>query len=129
MRTLLVTVAVRLLGMGRRSGDGRLSSDEGIVVPFCGAGEVLSANSRSQFGSRRTSSGIGSRPSGRGYCSRRRWRRVIDQGTKDPSMLEWIRDGKCRFAVDRKDMIEVTTVLKITGKGNLLFLTSSRDMV
>ncbi len=55
-----------------------------------GTSEVLSAKLSIHFGSRRTSSGIGSSPSGRGYFSRRVWRRLVDQGRKEPSML-----GKC----------------------------------
>jgi hypothetical protein len=113
MRALLVMVAVRLLGMGRRSGGGRLSSDAGVEVPFCGTGGVLSAKSRSQFGSRSTSSGIGSRPSGRGYCSRRHWRSATDQGTKEPSILGWIRIKECKFAIDKKEVIEMMTKLEV----------------
>jgi hypothetical protein len=95
MRMLLVTVAARLLGMGRRSEVGMSSSDVssegGVGAPFWVVEWLSSTKSRSQFGSRRTSSGIGSRPSGRGYCSRRRCRSVADQGTKDPSILESVR--------------------------------------
>lgn len=81
MRSLEVIVAVRPLGMERRSVGGR-SADVGGCVPFVDVEESLSllsssdvpfwsAKSRTQFGSRRTSSGIGSRPSGRGYSSSR----------------------------------------------------------
>ena len=87
MRVLLVIRAGMPLGMERRAGGGAspLEIDTGGATPF--SGEVLSAKSRIHFGSRRTSSGIAARPSGRGYCSRRRWRRVTDQGTNEPSTL------------------------------------------
>lgn len=51
---------------------------------------MLSTKSSSQFGSRRTSSGIGSTPSGNGYCSSRCWRSLTDHGTNDPSMLKGV---------------------------------------
>jgi hypothetical protein len=67
--------------------DGEVGDISKLAMPFCGVAGVSEAKSRIQFGSRRMSSGIASMPSGRGYCSRRHWRSLTDQGTKDPSML------------------------------------------
>jgi hypothetical protein len=98
MRSLEVTVAVIPLSLWRRSGVGVSAEVCGCDVSSVDTDELVDtrsgsedpfwfAKSSTQLGSRRTASGIGSTPSGRGYCSRRHWRSLTDHGTKDPSIL------------------------------------------
>ena len=75
--------------IGSKSGGGSsllvCSSPLCAELPFCVV--VESAKSRIHFGSSNTSSGIGSMPGGRGFCSSNRCLSVIDHGTKEPSIL------------------------------------------
>jgi len=108
MRSFEVRVAVMLPGIGRRSSGGtsvsggcscecsiplsdRSPFEVSLHIPLTDVADASSlsrdAISRIHFGSRRTSSGIGSTPSGNGYCSRRCWRRFKDHGRKLPSRL------------------------------------------
>ena len=86
-RSLLVIFAVRPPGILRRS-DGGISGESPFASGLVEGVDVSSAISSSHLGSRRTFSGIGSTPSGRGYASRRYCRSLADQGRNEPSILD-----------------------------------------